>query len=170
MRGLPQGKRSESMKWAEALGTPGPPQAVCTHQHQQQKSVLVQRQWGGAGAEGLSAVLTIVTNGPAVKRIHWQSGRHIRCRSESWVGKIPWRRAWRPTPVFSPGESHAQRSLEGYSPKGHKESNMTERLTHTYTPLIFFRYGEDDRSRDKCHRKLRLKDSQTPRQRARPQQ
>ena len=105
MRGLPQGKRSESRKWAEALGTPGPPQAVCTHQHQQQKSVLVQRQWGGAGAEGLSAVLTIVTNGPAVKRIHWQSGRHIRCRSESWVGKIPWRRAWRPTPVFSPGES-----------------------------------------------------------------
>ena len=58
---------------------------------------------------------------------------------DAWGRKIPWRRAWRPTPVFSPGESHAQRSLEGYSPKGHKESNMTERLTHTYTPLIFFR-------------------------------
>ena len=33
-----------------------------------------------------------------------------------WVGKIPWRRAWQPTPVFLPGESHGHRSLEGYSP------------------------------------------------------
>ena len=31
-------------------------------------------------------------------------------------GKIPWRRAWQPTPVFLPGESHGQRSLAGYSP------------------------------------------------------
>ena len=28
-----------------------------------------------------------------------------------WVGKIPWRRAWQPTPVFLPGASHGQRSL-----------------------------------------------------------
>ena len=32
------------------------------------------------------------------------------------VGKILWRRKWQPTPVFLPGESHAQRSLESYSP------------------------------------------------------
>ena len=32
------------------------------------------------------------------------------------VGKIPWKRAWKPTPVFLPGESHGQRSLVGYSP------------------------------------------------------
>ena len=43
--------------------------------------------------------------------------------------KIPWRRAWQPTPVFLPGEFHGQRSLAGYSPWGHKESDMTERLT-----------------------------------------
>ena len=46
-----------------------------------------------------------------------------------WVGKIPWSRKWQPTPVFSPGESHGQRSLEGYSPWGHKESDRTERLS-----------------------------------------
>ncbi|KAB0369215.1 hypothetical protein FD755_019220, partial [Muntiacus reevesi] len=34
----------------------------------------------------------------------------------------------RPTPVFLPGESHGQRSLVGYSPQGHKESDTTERL------------------------------------------
>ena len=33
-----------------------------------------------------------------------------------WAGKIPWRRAWQPIPVFSPGESQGQRSLVGYSP------------------------------------------------------
>ena len=46
----------------------------------------------------------------------------------SWVGKIPWRRKWQPTPVFLPGESHGRRSLVGYSPQGHKESHTTERL------------------------------------------
>ena len=43
-------------------------------------------------------------------------------------GKIPWRRKWQPTPVFLPGESHGGRSLVGYSPWGHKESDRTEQL------------------------------------------
>ena len=45
-----------------------------------------------------------------------------------WVQKIPWRREWLLTPVSLPGESHGQRSLVGYSPRGRKESDMTERL------------------------------------------
>ena len=45
-----------------------------------------------------------------------------------WNGKIPWRRAQQPTPVFLPGESHRQRSLVGYSPWGCKELDTTERL------------------------------------------
>ena len=45
-----------------------------------------------------------------------QCSKHKRCRFSPWVGKIPWRRAWQPTPVFLPGKSHGQRSLEGYSP------------------------------------------------------
>ena len=44
----------------------------------------------------------------------------------SGLGRFPWRRAWLPTPVFLPGESHGQRSLVGYSPFGHRESDMTE--------------------------------------------
>ena len=43
-----------------------------------------------------------------------------------------WRRAWQPTPVFLPGEFHGQRSLVDYSLWGHKESDMTEPLTHTH--------------------------------------
>jgi len=42
------------------------------------------------------------------------------------VEEIPWRRKWQPTPVFLPGESSGQRSLEDRSPWGHKESGMTE--------------------------------------------
>ena len=45
---------------------------------------------------------------------------------ETWVGKIPWRRAWQPTPVFLPGESHGQRSLAGYSLWDHNKSDTTE--------------------------------------------
>ena len=49
---------------------------------------------------------------------------------DPWVGKIPWRRAWQPTPLFLPGESPwTERSLAGYSPWGHKESETTERLS-----------------------------------------
>ena len=42
---------------------------------------------------------------------------------DPWVGKIPWRRKWQPSPVFLPGKSHRQRSLAGYSSWGHKESD-----------------------------------------------
>ena len=43
----------------------------------------------------------------------------------------PWRRAWQPTPVSLPGESHGQRSLAGCSPWGHTESDTTEARWHT---------------------------------------
>ena len=61
-----------------------------------------------------------------------QCRRHKRCRFDPWVGKIPWRKAWQPTPVFLPGESHGRRSLVGYSPWGRTESDTTERLHLTY--------------------------------------
>ena len=50
-----------------------------------------------------------------------------------WVRKFPWRRKWQPSPVFLPGESCGQRSLEGYSPWGHQESDTT------YVPKLFFK-------------------------------
>ena len=48
---------------------------------------------------------------------------------DPWVGKIPWRREWQPTPVFLPGEFHG---LAGYSPWGCKESDTTEQLTRLH--------------------------------------
>ena len=79
----------------------------------------------------------------------WYCGKestcHCRgCGFDPWIGKIPWRRKWQPTPDSFLEKSHGQRSLASYSPWGHKESDMTEQLnththTHTHTPntLIF---------------------------------
>ena len=53
----------------------------------------------------------------------------VQCRRpgfDPWLRKIPWRREWLRTPVFSPGKSHRQRSLAGSNPWGHKESDTTE--------------------------------------------
>ena len=41
-----------------------------------------------------------------------------------------------PTPVLLPGESHGQRTLAGYSPWGHKESDTTEVTQHAHTTLL----------------------------------
>ena len=60
------------------------------------------------------------TNGTSGERACLPAGRCERRRFNSWVGKIPWRRKWQPTPVFLPGESHGQRSMTGYSPWGHR--------------------------------------------------
>ena len=49
----------------------------------------------------------------------------MRCSFDPWVGKMPWRKAWQPTPVLLLGEFHRQRSLAGYSPCGCKESDTT---------------------------------------------
>ena len=66
-----------------------------------------------------------------------------RCRFSPWVGKIPCRKEWQPTPVFLPGESHGQRSLAGYSGEsmGHRvghdwatEKQSSTSSSHKSTP------------------------------------
>ena len=66
-----------------------------------------------------------------------------------WVEKIFWRRKWQLTPVFLPGKSHGQRSLAGYSPQDHEESDTTEVTEHAHTihlqslycPVSLHEYG-----------------------------
>ena len=56
----------------------------------------------------------------------------LQCRRpefDPWIGRIPCRRGWQPTPVFLPAEFHWQSSLVNYCPRDHKESDMTEWLT-----------------------------------------
>ena len=67
----------------------------------------------------------------------WRSGEESACRCRRfrfspWVGKILWRRASRHALVFLLGKFHGPRSLAGYSPWGHKESD-TPKHAHTCT-------------------------------------
>ena len=71
----------------------------------------------------------------------WLSGKESACQCrrrgpDSRVGNSPWRRKWQPTPVFLPGKSRGQRSPEGYSPWGHKESDMTKLLNNSSLTLL----------------------------------
>ena len=65
-------------------------------------------------------------SGTVVKNLPANAGDARERRFNPWVRKIPWRRKWQPTTVFLLGEFHGQRSLVGYSPWDHKESDMTE--------------------------------------------
>ena len=51
--------------------------------------------------------------------------QYRRPRFDSWVGKIPWRREWLPTPVYLPGEYCGQKSLAGYSPGSGRVGHAT---------------------------------------------
>ena len=50
------------------------------------------------------------------------------CRDMDGLRDYYWRRQWQPSLVHLPGKSHGWRKVVGYSPRGHKESDMTERL------------------------------------------
>ena len=63
------------------------------------------------------------------KEPNCQCRRHKSHLLDPWVWKIPWRRAWQPTSVFLPGESHGQEEPGGDSLWGHKELDMIEQIT-----------------------------------------
>ena len=66
---------------------------------------------------GASLVVYMVKKSPATRQL------------DPWVGKIPWRREWLPTPLFLPEEFHGQRSLVGCCQWRCKDSDLTEPLT-----------------------------------------
>ena len=67
----------------------------------------------------------IRTGGAIGKEPACQCRKHKRREFDPWVGKIPWRRAWQPTPVFLPGESHGEEP-GGLWSVGPQESDTTE--------------------------------------------
>ena len=90
-----------------------PPLGCCPHP----SPAVGERGWGGTGfffGHAQSLVAQLVKNPPAM--------------FDPWIGRIPWRREWLPTPVFWPGELHGL-----YSPRGRKESDTTERLSLSLT-------------------------------------
>ena len=87
--------------------------------------------------------------GASHKELDCQCRRCKRCNFHPWVGKVHWRRAWQPTPVFLPGEFHGQRSLAGYISWGGKELDKTEAtqqcicgFTPEQGPLLVLKVGD----------------------------
>ena len=66
-----------------------------------------------------------------------QCRRCKRRRFDPWVRKVPWRRKWQPTLVFSPWKSHGQRSLwdrvQGVARSWTQQSNYAQQHTYTHT-------------------------------------
>ena len=85
----------------------------------------------------LFASPSIYVCSPTNRLPRWHNGNESacqcrRCKFNAWVRKIPWRRKRPPTP----GKSHGQRSLEGYSPWDHKESDTTWWLSNNHQLLV----------------------------------
>ena len=76
----------------------------------------------------------------------WLSGKESACQCrrhgfDLWVGKIPWRRKWQPTPVILLGKSHGEKSLAGHSPWGRKGSDtISDRTTNSCLTCVHFKY------------------------------
>ena len=72
--------------------------------------------------------------GASGKELTCQCRRHKRRGFKPWVGKIPQRRAWQPTPVFLPRKSRGQSSLAGFCDHGiAKSRTQLKRLsTHAH--------------------------------------
>ena len=104
------------MDWLDLLAVQGTLKSLL--QHYSSKASILRR----------SAFFTVQLSHP-----YMTTGKTIALTRRTlvgfnpWVGKIPWRRKWQPTPVLLPGKFHGQRSLVNYSPRGHKESGTTER-------------------------------------------
>ena len=85
-------------------------------------------------AGSFSFILTVswgFLGGSSGKEPTCQCRGHKRCGFDPWVGKILWRTAWQPSPVFLSEEFRGQGSLVGYSPQGHKsQTRPKQRSTH----------------------------------------
>ena len=74
-----------------------------------------------------------------------QMVKNLPAMQENWVQPLGWEdpleKDMATHSVFLPGEFHGQRSLVGYSPWGHKESDMTAWVTHMIQQLHFGCYA-----------------------------
>ena len=102
----------------------------------QRSQLRLHRAWAGAMTHACHSVSpsqilsyfslpALLFHSPHLKGFRWLNGKEFthqrrRRRFNPWVGKIPWRRKWQPTPVSLPGKSRGQRSLAGCSPWGHR--------------------------------------------------
>ena len=145
VRGLPLTLRVTSQKkmamWSDTLPfiTPSPPGPSRALNFLLWVTASTATFWEGTQWYGLPRWLS-------GKEPACQCRSRRRCRFDPWVRKIPWRRKWQPAPVFLPGESHGRRSLEGYSPRGHRVGHDCARMQ----AVISFQFFRASSSNPEC--------------------
>ena len=125
-------------------GEPGRPMSMGSHR--------VGHDWSDLAAAAFFSVnwqklltwinlLVFIGHLSCIALPRWLSGKESACQCrrrwrhqfDPWIGKIPWRRKWQPTPVFLPEKFHGQRNLVGYISWVCKELDTSE---HTHTCSI----------------------------------
>ena len=110
------------------------PCSLSPHFHPFQNIIWVELGWMQLGWVLLT--MPDFLGGSLVKNLTAMQKKREMWVFVPWVGKIPWKRKWQPTPLFLLGKSHGQRSLAGYSPWGCKELDMTKWLS-TNTQVVY---------------------------------
>ena len=94
-----------------------------------QTALTYKQKWGAVALLLLCLLQALVLQVSLVA----QTVKNLPAMQETGVQSLgqedPLEKEWLPAPMFLPGESHGQRSPVGYSPRGHKESDTTQRLT-----------------------------------------
>ena len=102
---------TQYLKWC--LWNNEPMSEVSTQWSGQSPAILVTPDWRKTSPRAPGAHENYLRERPCLIRLLWW----LSSKDDGfdlWVGNIPWRRKWQPTPVFLPREFHRQRSLVGY--------------------------------------------------------
>ena len=124
------------MKWIKGIESH---KEYCIRPKSQEKSFRGSDIWAGVWMEGW------FTGGANGKEPPCQCRRNKRCGFDPWVGKMPWRRAWPPTPIFLLRESHGQRSLVDTSLQG------SQGVRHDWSDLVHAHTGWMERGKGSWH-------------------
>ena len=125
-------------------------QKICWVDVKGRSNLAPSSEWGWGSSQRVMCGFPGGASGK--KKPSCQCRRRQRLGFNLWVRKISWNGKWQPTPVFLPRKFHGQSALVGYSPWGHKESDMTEQLS---TQTIFLHKKEREWSRSVVSDSLR---------------
>ena len=124
-----QETRVWSLHWEDPLSKWQPTPVLLPGKSHGQRSMVGYSPWGRRVRHNWETSLS-PPGGTRGKEPSCQCRSHKKCWFDSWMGKIPWRRAWQPPPIFLPGESQWTEEA------GRLESIGLQRVRHDWSNLV----------------------------------